>query len=48
MFAYILENLGALFESSEQRRMEDYLAGCADLTEIERRQRQLEKDGYPR
>jgi Protein of unknown function (DUF3563) len=47
MFAYILEKLGSLFERAEQRRMEDYLARSADLNEIERRQRRLQRDGYP-
>jgi hypothetical protein len=47
MFAYILEKLGNWFERSEQRRLEDYLAGSADLPEIERRLRRLEKSGYP-
>ena len=48
MFAYILEKLSGFFERSEQHRMEDYLARSVDLNEIERRQRQLEKDEYPR
>jgi hypothetical protein len=48
MFAYILEKLSGFFGRSEQRRMEEYLARSVDLNEIERRQRQLEKDGYPR
>jgi hypothetical protein len=47
MFAYILEKLGGWFERSEQRRLERYLTGSADLTEIERRLRWLEKNGYP-
>jgi hypothetical protein len=47
MFAYILEKLGEWFDRSEQRRREDYLAGSADLGEIERRMRRFENNGYP-
>jgi hypothetical protein len=47
MFAYILEKLAGWFERSEQCRLDDYLAGSADLTEIESRLRWLEKNGYP-
>ncbi|CAB3775112.1 DUF3563 family protein [Paraburkholderia humisilvae] len=46
MFAYLLEKLGNWFERSEQRRLDDYLAGSADAVEIERRLRRLDKNGY--
>jgi hypothetical protein len=47
MFAYLLEKLDNWFERSQQRRLEDYLAGSEDLAEIEHRLRWLEKKGYP-
>jgi hypothetical protein len=47
MFAYLLERLANRYERSEQRRLDNYLAGSADAAEIERRLRWLEKNGYP-
>ena len=47
MFAYILEKLAAWFDRSEQRRLDHFLAGSADLAEIEHRLRWVEKNGYP-
>jgi hypothetical protein len=47
MFAYLLEKLGSFFERAEERRRTDYLASSSDLSELERRMRSLEKNGYP-
>jgi hypothetical protein len=47
MFAFLLEKLAGFFDRAEQRRLTDYLAASSDLGEVERRMRQVEKDGYP-
>jgi hypothetical protein len=41
------QNFSDWLERSESRRVDDYLAGSADLAEIERRMRHLERNGYP-
>ncbi len=48
MFAFLLEKLGSWFERAEQRRLANYLASSSDLAEVERRMRQVEREGYHR
>jgi hypothetical protein len=42
MFAFLLTHIGHWFESVQQRRCDDYLAGARDLADLERRMRSLE------
>jgi hypothetical protein len=46
MLAFLLEKLDNWFECAEQRRVENYLAGSSDLSEIEARLRLLDRNGY--
>ncbi|CAB3761262.1 DUF3563 family protein [Paraburkholderia solisilvae] len=39
MFAYLIEKIGSWFDRNEQQQLDRYLAGSADLAEVERRLR---------
>jgi hypothetical protein len=39
MFAHLIETIGSWFDRNEQRQLNRYLEGSADLAEVERRMR---------
>ncbi|MCX4159328.1 DUF3563 family protein [Paraburkholderia aspalathi] len=47
MSVSLLTPIGDWIERSERRRREEFLAASADLVELERRMRWLERNGYP-
>jgi hypothetical protein len=46
MFGYVFEKLGHWFETAERRRCEAFLASSVDITDLEKRIRVLETQGY--
>ncbi|MFM0093875.1 DUF3563 family protein [Paraburkholderia sediminicola] len=43
MFGFLLSWIHGWFETAEQRRNDQYLAGARDLAELERRMRSIER-----
>ena len=46
MFAHLIETIGSWFDRNEQRQLNRYLEGSADLAEVERRQRAYDSRAF--
>jgi Protein of unknown function (DUF3563) len=46
MFAHLIEKIGSWFDRNEQRELNGYLEGSADLAEVERRMRRYDSRGF--